>query len=339
MKSGLSTAALAALLAASTPTETGAPAIPPPPPATPGLGTILPPATMPSGFDPGKLPFEVAYGEETSPYRVNGVFVMPGEDLVMEVKNRGGRDFSATAAAGLLVSRGPGAWTWRAPESPGLHSLTVKQMDGDSMQLNAFVMVPASRMRGGYLEGYRIGKYPERPLKALRFYRNPRGFIRVDSQTAAALVSPHFRLGQFLCKQSQGYPSFLVLRERLVLKLEAVLEEVNRAGYRCDNFHVMSGYRTPWYNRDIGNVKHSAHQFGGAADVFIDENPVDGSMDDLNGDGISDEKDSKILFGIVDRMSLNKYYLPYLGGVGQYNRNNIHGPFVHVDVRGFRAIW
>jgi hypothetical protein len=86
-------------------------------------------------------------------------------------------------------------------------------------------------------------------------------------------------------------------------------------------------------------VKHSAHQWGGAADVFIDENPADGMMDDLNGDGRSDGKDSRILFRIVDRMSLSRYYLPYLGGIGHYSRNRSHGPFVHVDVRGFRAVW
>lgn len=287
-------------------------------------------------FDPGKASFSLAYKDETSPYRINAVFLMPGEVLHAEVKHATG-PFSLHSEGGDSL---PGtSWRWTSPREAGLYPLRIVRAGADTMLLNAFVMVPASAAEKGYLEGYRIGDYPRRPLKNLRFYRNPEGFIRVDSAAAEAWISPHFRLGQFLCKQSGSFPAFLVLRERLVLKLEAVLEEANRHGHKAHGLHVMSGYRTPWYNRAIGNVKHSAHQFGGAADVFIDEDPVDGHMDDLNGDGKSDAKDSAILFKIVDRMSLDKYYLPYLGGIGSYSRNASHGPFVHIDVRGFRAIW
>lgn len=290
-------------------------------------------------FDSGKATFELSYREETSPYRVNAVFLLPGEVLEIETKDRRNGGFVFQGDTGGPWT-GTTAWRWTAPRTAGLHALIVRRADNtDSMVLNAMVMVPVSEMEGESLHGYRIGKYPDRPLKGLQFYRNPTGFIRVDSATAGVQVSPHFRLGQFICKQSPDLPAFLVLRERLILKLEAVLEEANRHGHRCTTFHVMSGYRTPFYNHLIGNVKHSAHQFGGAADVFIDSEPEDGAMDDLNGDGKSDGKDSGILFRIVDKMSLNRFYLPYLGGVGHYSRNRSHGPFVHVDVRGFRATW
>lgn len=304
----------------------------------PALGSALP-------FDAGKASFSLSYKEETSPYRVNAVFLMPGETLEMKVgEPKGGYTFISETGEtdGIGDSLGGAtSWQWAAPREPGLYPLRVVRAapQPDTMLLNAFVMTPAAGMQGEYLDGYRIGNYPKRALKGLRFYRRPEGYIKVDSATAQALVSPHFRLGQFLCKQSRDLPAYLVLRERLVLKLEAVLEEVNKSGVRAHTFHVMSGYRTPFYNRSLGNVKLSAHQFGGAADVFIDSDPVDGNMDDLNSDGKSDGKDSGILFKIVDKMALDKYYLPYLGGVGSYNRNASHGPFVHVDVRGFRAIW
>ena len=312
------------------------------------LFLLLPVLSAAEAFDPGKASFSLSYKDETSPYRINAVFLMPGETLDLKVRDDDG-SFSLRGPAG--DSQGGEAWKWLAPREPGLYPLRVirespqplaspKPLEGsDTVLLNAFVMTPATAMQGEYLETFRIGSYPKRPLKGLRFYRNPEGYIRVDSNTAQAQISPHFTLGQFLCKQSRELPAFLVLRERLVLKLEAVLEEVNKSGHSANTFHVMSGYRTPYYNRSLGNVKHSAHQFGGAADIFIDANPVDGDMDDLNGDGRSDREDSAILFKIVDRMALDKYYLPYLGGIGTYNRNNAHGPFVHVDVRGFRAIW
>jgi hypothetical protein len=289
-------------------------------------------------FDAGKASFAVRYRGEVSDYRINPVFLMPGETLDLEARERGA-SFSLAFGDGEGEPTGPRSWTWRAPREPGLYELRLaRDQPLDTMLFNVFVMVPAARMQGEYLEGYHIGKYPRDPLKGLDFYRQPQGFIRVDARSAAAMVSPHFRLGQFICKQSADLPAYLLLKERLVLKLETLLEQVNRRGYAIGTFHVMSGYRTPFYNRTLGNVKFSAHQYGGAADIFIDANN-DGLMDDLNGDGRSDGKDSEILFDIVDRMSENALYLPYLGGVGKYNRNESHGPFVHVDVRGFRAVW
>ena len=48
-----------------------------------------------------------------------------------------------------------------------------------------------------------------------------------------------------------------------------ILQKVNERGYRCDTFHIMSGYRTPYYNGAIGNVRYSRHVWGGAADIFF----------------------------------------------------------------------
>ena len=101
----------------------------------------------------------------------------------------------------------------------------------------------------------------------------------------------------------------------------------------------MSGYRTPFYNRAIGNVKYSRHLWGGAADIFIDEDPKDGTMDDLNRDGIINYKDAAVLYDIVDDLYGKPFYRIFMGGLGRYKKTANHGPFVHVDVRGFRARW
>lgn len=207
------------------------------------------------------------------------------------------------------------------------------------MVIHAFVMVPFSALEGEYLNGYRIGKYPHIPLKQLTIYKPPRGFIEVTPENEDTLVSPHFRLGQFLSKQASGYPKYLVLRERLLLKLELILEKVNEKGYHCGTLHIMSGYRTPYYNKVIGNVKYSRHVWGGAADFFIDENPSDGMMDDLNRDGKIDYRDAGVLYDIIDEMYGRTFYVPFVGGLGRYRKSRSHGPFVHVDVRGFHARW
>jgi hypothetical protein len=152
-------------------------------------------------------------------------------------------------------------------------------------------------------------------------------------------VAPHFRLKQFICKQEGDYPKYLVIKERLLLKLELILERANEAGYYASTLEVMSGYRTPYYNKVIGNVKYSRHLWGGAADIFIDENPHDGMMDDLNNDGKNDYQDAAVLYDIVDEMFGKPWYEPFVGGLARYARTRSHGPFVHVDVRGFRARW
>lgn len=300
-------------------------------------------SVWPGAFSPEKAGFGVRFRDQISPYRVLGVFVLPEEVLVLEAvqpSTTKKREYTLKAPGGETTQMGASRWEWRAPQERGLYPvIIVDPQTADSITMNIFVIVPYGRLKGEYLNGYRIGKYPTVPLKGLPIYRPPRGFIEVTRQNEETLVSPHFTLKQFLCKQPGGYPKYLVLRERLVLKLELVLEEVNAKGYRCDTFHIMSGYRTPYYNKAIGDVRYSRHVWGGAADIFIDESPKDDMMDDLNHDGKIDYRDAGILYDIIDEMYGQAWYAPFVGGLGRYRKRASHGPFVHVDVRGFRARW
>ena len=61
-------------------------------------------------------------------------------------------------------------------------------------------------------------------------------------------------------------------------------------------------------------------------------------MDDLNGDGRINKADSEFLARIVEQ-ALNAAGPGFLGGVGKYASNAVHGPYVHVDLRGYRARW
>lgn len=231
-------------------------------------------------------------------------------------------------------------WRWRAPVKPGLYPVTiVHQHSKDTITLNVFVMVPYAAMKDNCINGYSIGKYPLCPPKRADLYRQPQGFIQVTPKNEDIRVSPHFRLKQFLCKQSDGYPKYLVLKERLLLKLEYILEHLNDRGYSCETFTVMSGFRTPHYNKVIGNVKYSRHLWGEAADIFIDAHPADGIMDDLNRDGRLDYRDADTLYTIINRLTGKSSYKPFIGGLGSYKKTSAHGPFVHVDVRGYQARW
>jgi hypothetical protein len=296
--------------------------------------------SRPGDFDAGKAAFRVRFKEEITPYLTTGVFVLPGEKLKIEIPPE---DLSSEcmldAAAGRSVREAKNRWVWEAPCESGDALVVIRCPElGDSVVLNTFVMVPFDSLKGGCINGYRIGEYPSIPLSMLPVYTPPKGFIEVTEANVSTPVSPHFRLGQFICKQESIYPKYVVLRERLVLKLELILENINAAGYRYDTIHVMSGYRTPHYNKAIGNVKYSRHLWGGAADIFLDGDD-DGMMDDLNNDGRIDYRDADVVYEIIDRMYGRPWYERFLGGLAKYRKTSSHGPFVHVDVRGVRARW
>jgi len=294
-----------------------------------------------SGFSSGKAGFAVKFKDEVSPYRVIGIFVLPNERLTLQALDTAKKDpYVLEVSGGEVTPIATNKWHWRAPGETGLYPVKIIQPHtADSITLNIFVMVPYNRLKGEYLNGYRIGTYPSVLFKQLSIYKPPKGFIEVTKKNEKTFVAPHLKLEQFLCNQEGSYPKYLVLKERLLLKLELILEKVNEEGYRCETFTIMSGYRTPCYNRTIGNVKYSRHLWGDAADIFIDENSKDGIMDDLNRDGRIDYRDASILYDIIDGMYGKPWYRLLIGGLARYEKTASHGPFVHVDVRGFRARW
>lgn len=299
----------------------------------------MPPAD--AEFSNEKAGFSVHFKGEVIPYRVMGIFVLPGEKVKIAVRDSlSSGHYELLAGQGEMQSLGPNSWQWTAPLKSQVYVIDVIGSEsGEKIQLNAFVMVPYERMQNGRINGYRIDAYPSVPLRGMDIYKIPQGFVEVTQDNENTLVAPHFRLKDFLCKQESGYPKYVIVKERLLLKLELILESVNAKGHACQTLTIMSGYRTPYYNRAIGNVKYSRHVWGGAADFYIDENPKDGVMDDLNRDGKIDYRDAAIIYELVDEMFGKVWYQPFVGGLGQYEKNAAHGPFVHTDVRGFRARW
>ncbi len=208
----------------------------------------------------------------------------------------------------------------------------------DTIDLTFMVERPATEVSRGALDGYEIGAYRPRPASMSPAYEPPRGFVAARPEDYDILVSPNFRLGQFLCKEP-GDPRYLVVSPPLLVKLEALLVAVNQAGYPAASLTVMSGFRTPAYNRAIGNTTDfSRHLWGDAADVFVD-NDGDARMDDLNRDGRLDVKDAKWLAGVVEKMMASHDDALVPGGLSAYRATSAHGPFVHVDARGQRARW
>ena len=60
----------------------------------------------------------------------------------------------------------------------------------------------------------------------------------------------------------------------------------------------MSGYRTPFYNKQLDDTTYSLHQWGRAADIFLDKDG-NGVMDDFDGDAIT-RNDAVALAGVLE---------------------------------------
>ena len=82
----------------------------------------------------------------------------------------------------------------------------------------------------------------------------------------------------------------------------------------------MSAYRTPYYNHAIGDVKYSMHQWGSAADVYVDPDKKN-RMEDLNRDGRVDIQDAKFLYDEIERMLTTKESRRFAGRNGLLSRH------------------
>ena len=206
----------------------------------------------------------------------------------------------------------------------------------------AFIsLIPFTAKSGGRLGDYRVGFWPsERRRARTDAYENPEGFIEVTPETQDLYISEHFQLRDFLTHdQRDVWPKYLVLREELVDKLELVIDDLGANGVRVDRMVVMSGFRTPQYNAQglrRGRARDSRHQFGDAADVFVD-NDGNGRMDDLNRDKRIDSRDVRVIMQAIERVE--RAHPELVGGAALYRATKAHGPFAHIDVRGARARW
>jgi hypothetical protein len=260
--------------------------------------------------------------------------LLPGAALEIRLKAPRGvapESYAASVETGVLRTSGPGRWEWTAPAAPG-HALIHFRRETEGapeLRLRVFVLRPWNGE--AQLEGFRIGSYGEDA--------RPPGFIEVLPGDESLPVSPNFRLGEFLGKQSDGPPRYLLLETRLLLELERILVRVRNAGLRVGTFRLLSGFRTPFYNRQIGNLTtRSRHGWGDAADVFIDEDG-NGRMDDLDGDGRESIEDARRLYRLIEDEVDDRGERIFVGGLGLYGPKPHRGPFVHVDVRGRNARW
>jgi uncharacterized protein YcbK (DUF882 family) len=264
------------------------------------------------------------------------------------LRGRSGKVYFTTLTAGASIASGaPGGAksVFTAPEQPGVYKLAV-QLNQAMRQIddfNVITLVPFSEKQGGHIGAYYLGSWPfeKGGTPKTPAYANPTGFIEVTQENVDTPISAHFRLRDFLTKdQPNVWPKYLLLNPKLLDKLELTIQELEAMGHPIKHFRIMSGFRTPEYNHGGGNTEGRAnlsrHMYGDASDTFVD-NDGNGMLDDLNHDGRIDVRDAEIILQAVERVESKNPSL--VGGVGVYSACCGHGPFTHIDVRGFRARW
>lgn len=117
-------------------------------------------------------------------------------------------------------------------------------------------------------------------------------------------MAKHFKPSEFRCKCKRcvNAPD-PVVSDRLLTVLDKIRESVGVPVV------VLSGYRCPAHNKEVGGVNDSQHTKRTAADI--------------RAEGFSVEE----LAGVAEKCGAD--------GIGKYPKQN----FVHVDMRGKRARW
>jgi hypothetical protein len=231
-----------------------------------------------------------------------------------------------------------------APQRPGIWSLALKV--GSAIKpladFSVITLRPATEKKAGRLGLYYIGNWPAaRKGRPGVSYDPPNGFIEVTPQNQNTQLSEHFKIKDFLPHDQQNvWPKYVVIDIKMIDKDELVLQDLKEHGINPNGVRVLSGFRTPQYNAGGGDPRGRAalsrHMYGDANDIFID-NDGDGQMDDLNHDGRVNIADAKVIQDAVNRVE--RAHPSLIGGCGIYSGTSAHGPFTHIDTRGYPARW
>lgn len=270
------------------------------------------------------------------PLPLFSLFVLPGEQISVSTPS----DSDNYYAKGNVqhTRTGSGIWQISAPDRHSIFQL----IDPDTQQalftLNLLVVLPLQHVEEGFIDHYQIGQYPKPRKQFSILDKPPKGFLRVSPRMVDMPLTPTLILRRFISKQHSEFPKYLYVNEKLMLLLESFLKEVKRQGYDIDSFSFVSGFRTPYYNAQLGNIEYSRHIFGDAADIYID---ADGNnrLDDLNRDGLINHSDTKFLIGLAERFKKSAHGAQFIGGIGHYPPSKLHGGFIHLDTRGYKARW
>ena len=124
----------------------------------------------------------------------------------------------------------------------------------------------------------------------------------------AMKLEENFSLSEFRCKDGTEVPEDLMDNVRILAKnLQVLRDHVGKP------IVIISGYRSPKYNRRIGGARKSQHMLAKAADIKIR--------------GMSPKEVKATIVKLIKEGKMQP------GGIGLYTT------FTHYDIRGWNARW
>ncbi len=121
-------------------------------------------------------------------------------------------------------------------------------------------------------------------------------------------LEKNFNLDEFKCRDGSVVPDSLIKNVSLLAKnLQVLRDELNRP------IIIISGYRSPEYNKKIKGAKKSQHMIAKAADIIVK--------------GMSPREVKSVIISLIKEGRMHS------GGIGLYTT------FTHYDVRGRNARW
>ena len=131
---------------------------------------------------------------------------------------------------------------------------------------------------------------------------------RKASNNIVGRLTDNFSLSEFKCKDGSDVPEELMENIQLLAEnLQVLREELARP------IRVISGYRTPSYNKRIKGAQRSQHMLAKAADIKVP--------------GMTPAEVKVVIVNLIKEKKMAS------GGVGLYTT------FTHYDVRGRNARW
>ena len=121
-------------------------------------------------------------------------------------------------------------------------------------------------------------------------------------------LSKNFKKSEFKCRDGSGVPDkYMDNLIELVENLQIIRDHIKVP------MHIISGYRSPKYNRKFGGARKSQHMKARAADIVVKS--------------LKPTELREIILNLIKEGKIKK------GGVGLYRS------FVHYDTRGWNARW
>ncbi|MEM1231237.1 MAG: D-Ala-D-Ala carboxypeptidase family metallohydrolase [Pseudomonadota bacterium] len=273
--------------------------------------------------------------------QLTAAFALPDQSLGLRylpsyraLRDDGSAPIELHADHGTVVAQGDNAWRY-LPANRFFSDLKITA-EGRTLTLRVFQLTPLPA-NTAQLSGIPIGTYPEPAGRGAQAnaYQRPRGLLLVPRSQRDTAVSTHLTLGQFVTgDQRERAVAATLLTTPLVEALEHLMTTLKERRWPGQTLTILSGWRSPRHNANVGGAPYSRHIYGDAVDLLVDADG-DGRMDDLDDNGRSDRDDVEWLIARFMRQALPVT----MGGAGSYDSAGPAAAFLHLDTRGVSRAW